>query len=237
MLPLAADTLNEYLPGGTDASFTDGDKTIVFESFTDTVTCYDPVKGIDVSCALGSYNPTTPAGLTVAPSTSVSVTGLDLPGFTLEGLVQVKSFVDSYGNYVDVTSDIALIYSVTATAGEISDIHLGVGGASVTGTTSDPPAILISESTNIVGADSLTVTDPPPTFTAALTLTPSEYTTSATVTKDISLESGAGQFDQASFSVLEQSFSEVPEPRAYAAVLGLFLAFFFVIKRRRQLTA
>lgn len=236
MSPLAADTLNQYLPGGSDASFTDGDKTIVFSSFSETVTCYDPVKGIDVTCATGSYNPTTAAGLTVTPSSTNSITGLGLYGFTLQGLVQVKSFLDSYGNYVDVTEDISLDYTVTASAGLISDLHLGVGGASVTGTTSNPPSILVTESTNDPGAGSLSVTDPPPTFTAALNL-PTPYLSSLIVYKDISLESGAAQYDQASFSGLEQSFSQVPEPRAYAAVLGLFFAAIFVIKRRRQQTA
>lgn len=242
MLPLAADPLSDYLTsvGGGDyvsngTTFTDGDKTIKFNSYSLSVTCFDTVLATDITCPTGSFAPTTPGGLNVVGSDTVSVTGAGLYGFTLQGLVQAKSFMNG-ADQVDVTEDIGLTYTVTASAGLISDLHLGVGGASVTGTTTNPPAILITESTNDPGAGSLSVTDPPPTFTAQLNL-PSPYVSSLVVTKDISLESGAGTNDQASFSVLEQSFSQVPEPRAYAAVLGLFCAAFFVIKRRRQQTA
>lgn len=242
-MPLAADTLAQYLPGGTDASFTDGDKTITFTSYTDTVTCVDGTTGANLTCPVtGAFTPTSAAGLTVTPSSTDTVTGLNLDGFTLSGNVSVMSY--KVGNdWVDVTQDIHLAYTVTATAGEISDVHLGVGGAAITplGTTSVPPDITISESTNIPGVGSLVVTDPPPSFLATLNLPPADYTTTLKITKDIALESGAGQTNGvgwgASFSALEQSFSQVPEPRAYAAVLGLFFALFFVIRRRRQQTA
>jgi hypothetical protein len=150
--------------------------------------------------------------------------------------VQAESQLDSFGNYVNTTEDITLGYTVTASAGLISDLHLGVGGAAlVPPTGSTPPEFTIGESTNAPGAGSLSVTDPPPSFTASLDLpTP---VASLSVVKDISLISGSGLGDRASFSILTQSFSQVPEPRAYAAVLGLFFAMLFVIKRRRQQTA
>ncbi len=244
IFPLAADTLNQYLPGGSDASFTDGDKTITFTSYSDTVTCVDGTTGANLTCPVtGAFTPTSAAGLTVNPSSTDSVTGLHLDGFTLSGNVSVMSYELPNGDWVDVTQDIQLAYTVTATAGEISDVHLGVGSAAITplGTKSVPPEITVSESTNIPGVGSLVVTDPPPSFLATLNLPPADYTTSLSVTKDIALESGAGQTNGvgwgASFSALEQSFSQVPEPRAYAAVLGLFFALFFVIRRRRQQTA
>ena len=240
--PLAADNLGNYLTpiggGAYDSngtSFTDGDKTITFTFYSDTVTCNDPVHGA-VACPTGVASPTGPDALSIFASSVFSAPGLpSLEGFTLQGTVQAQSEVDSFGNLESTTEDIALEYTVTASAGLISDLHLGVGGASVTGATSDPPEFTIGESTNAPGAGSISVTDPPPSFTDQINLpTP---VSSLSVLKDISLISGSGLGDQASFSVLTQSFSQVPEPRAYAAVLGLFLAAFFVIKRRRQQTA
>lgn len=247
ILPASADSLAAYLnandTGSSGLTFTDGDKTITFTSYTDTVTCVDGTTGASLTCPVtGAYTPATAAGLTVNASSSDSVTGLNLDGFTLSGNVSVMSYKVG-GDWVDVTQDIQLTYTVTATAGEISDVHLGVGGAAITpnGTTNVPPEITIVESTNAPGVGSLVVTDPPPSFVATLDLPPADYTTSLAVTKDIALQSGAGETSGvgwgASFSALEQSFSQVPEPRAYAAVLGLFFALFFVIRRRRQQTA
>jgi hypothetical protein len=235
--PLAASTLSDYLtevsPGDyvtNGDTFTDGDKTITFDSYSDTVTCFNTVTLADVTCAPGVTSPSTPAGLTVNPSSTFSVTGLDYPGFTLEGSVSAQGY-SAGGDIIDVQNDLALIYTVTATAGLISDIHLGVGGVDLSGS----GEIQVGETTS-TGAN-ISVNDPPPgLLTAYAPITPP--VASMTVTKDILLNSGsAAGFDLASFSAIEQSFSEVPEPRAYAAVLGLFFALFFVIKRRRQQTA
>ncbi len=240
--PLAADDLGNYLSsigGGAydsnGSSFTDGNLSITFTFYSDTVTCFDPVHGA-VACPSGVASPTGPDALSLFQSTVVSAPGLpSLDGFTLQGTVQAQSELDSYGNLESTTEDITLEYTVTDNSGSISDLHLGVGGASLTGATSDPPEFTVGESTDAPGAGSISVTDPPPSFTDQINL-PTPVST-LTVAKDISLISGSGLGDQASFSILTQSFSQVPEPRAYAAVLGLFFALFFVIKRRRQQTA
>jgi hypothetical protein len=246
MVPAAADTLNQYLnstdTGSSGLTFTDEDKTITFEFYTDTVSCYDPVAAASVTCPTTAYSPTTPSAITVDPSSALSESGLHLPGFTLTGSFLAQSYEDAAGNWVDVTNDITLEYTVQATAGLISDLHLALGGEGLISTTPPtvPPEILVSESTS-PNVGTLTVSDPGANQTYSLYLSPSQYTNELEVTKDITLQSGAGETAglgwSAEFSALEQSFSEVPEPRAYAAVLGLFFALFFVIKRRRQQTA
>ena len=246
LLPASAATLDTYLNAGGTASsgvnFTDGDKTITFTGYTDTVSCFDPAHPADACTPIpfGANAPLSMSAITVNPSSTDSQSGLDLYGFTLSGSFKAQSYQLGNGDWIDVTNDIKLNYTVTATAGLISDLHLALGGEGLVPTGSVPPEILVSEST-IPNVGTLTVTDPGPNQSYALILSPSQYTTSLKVTKDITLESGAGVVSglpfTAQFSALEQSFSEVPEPRAYAAVLGLFFAAFFVVRRRRQQTA
>lgn len=237
--PLSADNLQNYL-NGTDSgsngnTFTDGSLSITFTGYSDTVTCSEGVTV--VACNPTDYAPLAASTITINPSDGgSSLLNPAVPGFVLSGTFLAQSYLDpTTGQYVNVDEDIQLTYTVTDTQGAINGIDLALGSPVINPSGAEPPEINVGESTSQFPTDVLQVTDPPPTTVDTLTLPTTAST--LTVSKDITLISGAGQNYKASFSALEQGFNTVPEPRAYAAVLGLLFALFFVIKRRRQQTA
>ena len=241
-LPLSAATLADYLPVGVDggtgqfAFFQDGDKKITFTSFQITATCFDSGGSFTCPADGTAYLPVTAAGLTVLPSDTQGISGLGLFGFVLSGVVRATSYIEpaggpghQAGDQVRVIDDIQLAYTVEALSGLISDLHLQVGGDVIVGANS---SLQVGETAQ-PGSLSLQVTDPPSNLASTLNI-PSPIN-KLTVTKDITVTADACRNCSAAFSALEQSFSQVPEPRAYAFILGLGLLT-LLLRRKSETT-
>lgn len=246
MLPVSAVSLSSLLGVSEAGGLQVGD--VVFYDFGFSATCSGGTGGsASTNCATlvgdgliqGITSETNPNPLSIVPDTAG---GLD--GFALQGSLKAIS---------DGTSatllDITLTYdaAIVGSTNLITDVHLGATSSlnpqCKVGATCPPvPSLAIEETVNDSNGNFLNllqVTDPPPSLSDAVILTPG--VPAIQVVKDINLNSGAGSsggtFDFAQTTTITQQLSQVPEPRAYAAVMGLFLGLFFVIKRRRQQTA
>jgi hypothetical protein len=174
-----------------------------------------------------SFNPQPPNGNFNPPSaTGILVRGVS--GSGLFGLEFSGSMSVSGGNQ---SLDILFGYTVVASAGLISDIHMsfnagftGDGHASVT---EDVKTALVG-GTNIGHAQ---VTNPPPGFDTTVFL--SQQLAQVFVTKDIQLTSGPN--GTAFISSIDQFVSQtVPEP-ASLLLLGFGLVALCIIAARRRL--
>jgi hypothetical protein len=244
MFPAAADTLESLLGVPESGGLTVGD--VVFYDFGFSASCSGGTgAAATTSCSQlvsdgligpgGIASSSDPGAIQISPDTS---NGMD--GFKITGDLETIS-----DGTTATTLDISLTYDAAIVGpGQISDVFLGAT-AGFNGVPSLPgPSLSIEETVDDASGNylnSLKVTDPPPSLAATITLPPIPAITGIEVTKDISLDSGAGSTsgvpDFAKSTTIIQQLSQVPEPRAYAAVLGLFFAMFFVIKRRRQQTA
>lgn len=249
MVPAAADELSNYFNAPTTSgtygqtltytgdgqTFTNGNLQFQFTGLTIIPTCWEGIT--EVQCQAGSYNPVSAATLNVAPTSTLN--GYD--GFDLQGQVDVSSY-NAGDVQVDVKEDIDLNYTVSTTGGAatISDAHLDVGAcASDTGGalgtnclsagTGLPPELSVLE--NFQGTNQTISASAPPNILNAMADFAGTYS-SLQVSKDIFLESGACAGCQVGFSDLKQYYSQVPEPRTYAWVLGLGL--FGLIQLRRR---
>lgn len=242
-LPASAVSLDSLLGGAENSanSLTVGD--VNFYDFGFSAVCSGGTGvNFSASCAAlvtdglitGITSEADPTPLQIVATT---VNGLD--GFTIQG---------NLGAFSDGTSatvlDITLTYdaAIVGSSNKITDVHLGATSSmnpscSVGQTCPPVPSLDIEETVNDSNGNFLNllqVTDPPPSLSDAITISP---VSGIEVTKDIDLNSGAGSnggtVDFAKTTTITQQLSQVPEPRAYAAVLGLFFAAFFVIKRRQ----
>jgi hypothetical protein len=142
--------------------------------------------------------------------------------------------------------DYNIKYSVQATGGfQISDVWQLINGSAITGNANLNPSsgITVSEvATDHAGSGSTansTVTinpnvfkEPPAQANDHLILNIAGVPTPvirADITKDVRIDAGTG--DKVTLSLIEQRFSQVPEPRTYALLLGLGLAA-LVLKKR-----
>lgn len=239
-LPLSADSLENLI--NTDGSLQVGD--VVFSDFTFAATCYE--NGKTANCAAlinagdisGFNSENNPGSIAITADTSNGMDGFEITS----SLKTTSDGTNSYGVDISLTYDANIVGSTN----EISDVYLGatalLNPPCLVGQTCPPtPSVTIEETVDNTSGGFLNlaqVTDPPPSLSDQIAITP---VTGVEVTKDIDLNSGAGMSggtdDYASSTTIIQQLSQVPEPRAYAAVLGLFFALFFVVKRRRQQTA
>ena len=247
MVPAAADPLSDYFNGptvngqvltytGNGTTFTDGNLQFTFTGLTINPIC--TAGGAQVSCSPGSYNPTSAAALSVVGTSGLGV-GFD--GFDLQGQVGVTSY-DMGDIPVDVTEDVDLNYTVTTIDGAatITDAHLSVG-ACASDTPGNPPGNCLTGGGQLVpnmtvneffsGTNQVISASAPPNILNAMADFSSPMS-SIQVTKDIFLESGACDNCSVGFSDLKQYYSQVPEPRTYAWILGLGL--FGLIQLRRR---
>jgi hypothetical protein len=240
MLPLSAASLNSLLGSTPATGLVVGN--VDFYDFSFSASCAG--EGTVFSCSqlisdgfiTGIGSETNPGSLQISPDTAG---GLD--GFNVTGAL--KTIADGSN---PTTMDITLTYDaeiVQPSSNLIGDVYLegsvALNPACTSGSCPPNPSIAISETVTSTGVGQigfLQVTDPPPVMADLINL--STDVSSLSVTKDIDLDSGTGTnggtADYASVTTITQQLSQVPEPRAYAAVLGLFLALFFVIKRRKQ---
>jgi hypothetical protein len=228
---------------GSASSLTVGD--INFYNFELGVSCGNT--GVPTGMCQTLINDGAIAGILSAtdPGGELTVNGVSNAagdGFTINGGITTYEF-----DGAATTLDLSLTYdaAIIGPVAPINDVYLEATDA--LNPPCNPPApcpsvpsVLISETVtngsspfNQVGF--LQVNDPPPVFTDMIDLT--QNVNSVSVLKDIDLDSGAGVGDYANTTSITQQLSQTPEPRAYAAVLGLFFALFFVIKRRGQQTA
>lgn len=135
--------------------------------------------------------------------------------------------------------DYDIKYSVQATGGyQVSDLHQLINGSAITGNQALNPnsGIVVTEGatdhagsgssgTSTVSINPDNIIEPPAQAGDQLILSAAGVPTPvvrADITNDIRLDAGAG--DKVTLSLLEQRFSQVPEPRTYALLLGLGLA-------------
>jgi hypothetical protein len=249
MIPAAADTLANYLGTATQSgqsysygagsnTFNNGNLTFQFVSLTITPTCIDGTTFATVNCALGSYNPINANALQISGTLGVN----GYAGFDLSGQIDVNSYTAGNGDQIDVKEDINLNYVVSTNnlVPTISDAHLDVSGCvldtavqagCLTSGTGLPPKMSINEHWDKTN-QTINVSAPPPILNAFVNFLPSTYS-SLLATKDIFMESGACAGCSVSFSDLKQYYSQVvPEPRAYAWLLGLGLLGLARFRRR-----
>jgi hypothetical protein len=221
-LPLGAVTLQSLINGG---SFLDNG--IEFSDFTYSVSCST---GASLSACEGNsqISGIDPHDINITPDATGSPAGWQLTG---------GPEVISNGTTA-TTLDITLTYDAQVVGSNlIGDVFLGADTV-INPAGGIPPIVTVGETVdNLNGGaflGNLQVTDPPPVLSDEINISP---VSGVFVTKDIDLNSGAGTDYYANVTTINQQLSQVPEPRAYAAVLGLFFALFFVIKRRREQTA
>ena len=188
-------------------TITSGDKT--FSNFTCTV-------GTNTGLAI----PLTCADISIVPTTSGGLFGIDILGNFTALAINPSAFTTS-------AEDVTITYDVSATAPNlISDVHMGFNGSgaglfstSVTEQVQDPlTAAVLAQ---------ISVSNPPPIFTAFANLSNPEGTVA--VTKDIALSAFAPtnpSVGLANISIITQTFSQtVPEPASMlllgAGLLGL----------------
>jgi hypothetical protein len=243
MFPAAADTLESLLGVPESGGLQVGD--VVFYDFGFSASCSGGTGGAaTTSCSqlvsdgliTGISSDINPGSLSIVPDTA---NGLD--GFSLQGTLKTIS-----DGTTATTLDIGLTYdaAIVASSNTINGMLLGATAGFNPLPALPGPSLGIEETVdNLNGGGFLTslqVTDPPPSLAASAPILLAGVT-GVEVTKDIDLDSGAGSSggvgDFANSTTISQQLSQVPEPRAYAAVMGLFFALFFVIKRRREQTA
>lgn len=259
VMPAAADDLANYLtltnasgPGnqvltyaGDGSTFTNGDLQFTFTGLTITPTCTDTTTGATIACMYGSYDPTTAAQLNIQGTLGLN----GYAGFDMTGEFEVDAY--SYYNSttqttdtVDVKEDINLNYTVSTISqdptingafltvdGCVTDPGVQANGCVTTGNNL-PPKLRVNESWQPANA-SIQVSAPPQNLAQSVAFGTSYN--SLQVSKDIFLDSGTCTNCSASFSDLKQYYSElsqVPEPRAYAWVLGLGLLGLVQLRRR-----
>jgi hypothetical protein len=253
-LPAAADTLANYLgtvsQSGQDLSyaqgintFTNGNLIFQFTGLTITPTCTDSVSLLQVNCALGSYNPVSANAIQIIGTQGIN----SYAGFDLTGQMDVNSYTANNGDQIAVNEDINLNYTVSTNNGAatISDAHLDVSGCVTDPAASAqfqgpggclsngnglPPKLRVIE--NWAGTNqSITVSAPPPILNQFVNFLPNTYST-LQVTKDIFMDAGACSGCSVSFSDLKQYYSQVPEPRSFAWILGLGMLGLAQVRRR-----
>jgi hypothetical protein len=207
----------------------------------DTSTCGSTLSALLVTnytCTIGpltfsnfTFSSTASGTYTMVTAGSVAVISLTTPGndgleFNL--LDTVNSITGGAGGI-----DVLLGFTVTDTTKSIDDLGLNITGSAV-GTgfvqmsenycTNGP----VSACTQ--GNTPLTVTDPPPVFTATTTFAP---TTSVSVEKDLTVDVGAAS-GNADVSEFAQTFSTIATPEsASLTLLGLGLLGLAGIKRSK----
>ncbi len=261
-LPAAADSLANYVgtvtqtgqdlsyaPGST--TFTNGNLIFQFTGLTITPTCTDSITSVQVNCALGSYNPVNANAVQIIGTQGIN----GYAGFDLTGQMDVNSYTANNGDQIDVNEDINLNYTVSTNNGAatISDAHLDVSGCvtdpgapaqyqgqggCLSNGSGLPPKLRVVE--NWQGTNqSITVQAPPPILNQYVNFLPNTYST-LQVTKDIFMDAGACSGCSVSFSDLKQYYSQVspvPEPRAFAWMLGLGILGLAQLRRRLTATA
>lgn len=193
----------------SSTSITNGDK--LFNGFTCSIV-YGGGGGTPASCA----------DITVTGTTDA----LGNLGIQFQLGAEANSFTTGPGS----TVDILLGYNVTVVGSSnlLSDIHMSFNG-NVTGTGSTN----VSETVNNSGGvtiGQITVLNPPPVLNAQMDLT--QQVTTASVTKDIFLSSGAS--GTANISFITQTFSQtgVPEPGSIVLLGTALLGITGLIRRR-----
>lgn len=188
-------------------TITNGDKT--FSNFTCNI--ISSGGGIPLACSQ----------VTVVADTDPVTGNL---GIEFQGFFQAQCFSCAFPYTSD---DVKITYVVTAPSKLITDVHMFYDGSQWGTGTSVVDEEVFSGST-VVG--NITVTDPPPSFTAGTVLTGGPYT-SVSVVKDIGLSSGPD--GGASLSDIGQYFSQtVPEPASILLFGTLLLGCGSLLRKR-----
>ena len=191
-------------------------------------------------------------GAVSSAAISVTTTGDGTPNnlFGIDFGSQLGNINNLNGN-TTIALDYNISYSVQATGGFlISDVAQLINGSAITGknTLSSDSGVTVSEvATDHLGTGSTansTVTinptylqEPPAQANDRLILNIDGVPTPvvrADITNDVRIDAGAG--DKVTLSLIEQRFSQVPEPRTYALLLGIGLAG-LLWKKRATVTA
>jgi hypothetical protein len=244
MLPLSAASLESLLGVGPGSGLVVGD--VDFYDFDFDVSCTGGAGGSITDCgtlqSMGLVTGINPMSISIAPDTNGGMDGFEIT-------TPLKATADSSGDSTTVDMTLSYDAEIVDSSNTIGDVlmqgSVGLNPVCHVGQTCPPnPSVVVSETVfngsspfNQIGV--LQISDPPPVLSDLIDL--STDVSSLSVLKDIGLNSGTGFSggtpDFADITALTQQLSQVPEPRAYAAVLGLFFAIFIVIKRRRQQTA
>jgi hypothetical protein len=244
MLPLSAASLESLLGVPASSGLIVGD--VDFYDFDFDVSCQGGSGGSITSCATlqtdGLVSGVNPAAISISPDTNGGMDGFEIT-------TPLKATADGNGDPTTVDMTLSYDAEIVNSSNTIGDVlmegSVGLNPNCPMGGSCPPnPSVVVSETVfngsspfNQIGV--LQITDPPPVLSDLINL--STDVSSLSVLKDIGLNSGSGSSggtpDFASITSLAQQLSQVPEPRAYAALLGLFFAIFIVIKRRRQQTA
>ena len=185
-------------------------------------------------------NPTavTAAGInvtTIGDGTTNNLYGIDFSS----NLGQLNNTAGAPNTTMSLDYDIK--YSVVATGGYlIHDVYQLINGSAIsnpiTNTLNPNSDITVSEvatdhagsgsyATSTVSLNPNDFVDPPSEATDHLILNVNGVPTPvvrADITKDVRIDAGGG--DKLTLSLIEQRFSQVPEPRSYALMLGISLA-------------
>ncbi len=237
VLPLGAVTLGSLIGSTQATGLVVGN--VDYYNFSFSTSCF--VGGVGTSCSSlvtsGNVNGIDPTGITVTAASGIPA---GEQGFQITTPLSVTS------NGQNVVLDVTLTYDATVVGSSslISDVYLAGADTFNPPTGSNPPSISVGETvTSSTGTflGKVQISDPPANLANTIVLTPA--VSSIIVTKDISLQSGAGssggQPDTADLTTLIQatSLTPTPEPRAYAFMLVGFFGAFVAIQRRRRQTA
>jgi hypothetical protein len=160
----------------------------------------------------GTQPPSLSAITVVAETPGLGGTTVTPFGFGLTGSVVVATSADS----TIQTSDLALVYRVDAGMPIVAVNLAGTGSAIGAGSSISVAETIVNNANgHVIGTGTLV-------GSGGLTINLSEQATSITVTKDILAVSGPVAGDLANYSVVVQTFTQIPEP-ASIAMLGLGL--------------
>ena len=132
------------------------------------------------------------------------------------------TFQAAFNSGTPGTEDITLTYNATSSGGLFHDVQLTYNGNGIAGlvTTNISEEVFIGGTSTLIG--SVSVNNPPPVLTADVLL--SQNVSSISVVKDIELISTSA-ITPATISLVNQTFSQVPEPGTLAlfgfGLLGL----------------